>query len=172
MTCVDSIFKRNIRRILNEGTFDENPRPRYESDGKPAYSKYITSVYEEYDISKNQFPITTLRPIAWESAIKEIFWIYKDQTASLGVLEGKYNIHWWRQWEVGKSSGIGQRYGTTVKRYNLMNKLLHGLKNNPYSRRHIMSLWQNTDLEETEGLYPCAYSTTWSVRNIDGIKYL
>lgn len=51
-----------------------------------------------------------------------------------------------------------------------MNKLLKGLESDPFGRRHIMNLYQESDLKETEGLHPCAYETIWSVRKIkDGI---
>ena len=80
-------------------------------------------------------------------------------------------INWWDEWNVGDDT-IGQRYGATVKRYDLMNKLLNGLKNDPFSRRHIIDMYQYTDLEETEGLFPCAYKTTWSVRKVEGEYYL
>ena len=53
-----------------------------------------------------------------------------------------------------------------------MNKLLKNLKDNPFSRRHIINMLQEADLNESEGLYPCAYETMWSVRKIDGVMYL
>ena len=31
---------------------------------------------------------------------------------------------------------------------------------------------QEDDLKESEGLYPCAYETLWSVRKINGVMYL
>jgi thymidylate synthase len=80
-------------------------------------------------------------------------------------------IKWWDEWDVGNGS-IGNRYGFTIKRYDLMNKLLDGLKNNPFSRRHIIDMFQYQDLEETNGLYPCAYSTSWSVRKVDDVYYI
>ena len=45
-----------------------------------------------------------------------------------------------------------------------MNKLLNGLINEPYTRRHIIDLYQYADFEETPGLNPCAFMTVWSVR--------
>ena len=56
---------------------------------------------------------------------------------------------WWRDWEVDNTNTIGQRYGATVKKYDLMNKLLDGLTNEPYTRRHIINLYQYADFEET-----------------------
>lgn len=171
MNKADAIFKQNIRDILNNGTFDENPRPVYESDGEPAHSKYITQVFEKYDISKGEFPITTLRPIGIKSAIKELQWIYQEQTSSLDILEEEYGIMWWRAWDIGNGT-IGRRYGATVDRYNLMDNLLAGLVLDPFGRRHILSLWQEDDFEETEGLKPCAFQTLFSVRRGEDGLYL
>ena len=66
--------------------------------------------------------------------------------------------------ELGNLGTIGQRYGATVKKHNLMNNLLDEIKKNPYGRRHIMNLWQEEDFKETDGLKPCAYETIWTVR--------
>ena len=77
MTKADTIFKENITKIMEEGVWSEQARPKYK-DGTTANSKYITGSFAEYDLSKGEFPITTLRPIAIKSAIKEVFWIYQD----------------------------------------------------------------------------------------------
>ncbi len=74
------------------------------------------------------------------------------------------NIHWWDEWAVGDGKTIGMRYGATVKKYNLMSGLLEGINNQPYGRRHVISLWQENDFCESEGLNPCAFMTMWSVR--------
>lgn len=171
MTKADLIYKQNLQRILDEGCWDENPRPRYKTDGAPAHSKFITQVYEEYDISKGEFPITTLRPIAIVNAINEIDWIYKDQTSELKVLEDKYGIHWWGEWGIGDGT-IGQRYGATVSKYDLMNRLIEGIRKDPYGRRHIICLWQEQDFKDTDGLPPCAFMTIWSVRKLGTVYHL
>ena len=168
MNKADSYYIQNLNKILSEGSYDENPRPKYK-DGTPAYSKFITQVFEEYDLSKGEFPITTLRNTAIKTGIKEIFWIYQFQSNSLEVAR-KLGINWWDEWDIGDGT-IGQRYGATVKRYRLIDRLLHSLKNDPFSRRHIMDLYQESELIETVGLYPCAYKTSWSVRKIDGEYY-
>jgi thymidylate synthase len=53
-----------------------------------------------------------------------------------------------------------------------MNKLLKSLKEDPFSRRHIMNMYQESDMAETKGLHPCAYETIWSVRKNNDTYYL
>ena len=171
MTKADTIFKENIRKIMEEGVWSEQARPKYK-DGRTANSKYITGAFMEFDLSKGEFPITTLRPIAIKSAIKEMLWIYQDQSNSLDLLEDKYNVHYWNNWEVGDSRTIGQRYGAVVKKHDLTNKILKQLEANPWNRRNIISLWDYDAFEETEGLLPCAFQTMFDVRRVDGEIYL
>lgn len=154
---------------MEEGSWDENPRPKYE-DGTPANSRFITGVFEEYDISKEEFPIPTLRNTVIKTGIKEILWIYQKQTSSLEVAR-EMGINWWEEWNVGDNT-IGQRYGETINKYDLMNQLLDGLINDPFGRRHIINMFQYEDLRSTKGLFPCAYETLWSVRKVGGDKTL
>ena len=171
MTKADQIFKENIKRIMDEGVFSENARPKYK-DGTVANSKYVTGAFAEYDLSKDEFPITTLRPIAIKSAIKEMLWIYQDQSNSLDLLEDKYNVHYWNDWEVGNTRTIGERYGAIVKKHDIINKILQQLEKNPWNRRNIISLWDYEAFEETDGLLPCAFQVMFDVRRVDGEIYL
>ena len=171
MTKADTIFKENIRKIMEEGVWSEQARPKYK-DGRTANSKYITGAFMEFDLAKGEFPITTLRPIAIKSAIKEMLWIYQDQSKSLDLLEDKYKVHYWNDWEVGDSRTIGQRYGAVVKKHDITNKILKQLEANPWNRRNIISLWDYDAFEETDGLLPCAFQTMFDVRRVDGEIYL
>lgn len=171
MTLADTIFKENIKKIMEQGVFSENARPRYK-DGNVANSKYVTGSFAEYDLSKGEFPITTLRPIAIKSAIKEVLWIYQDQSNSLELLNDKYHVHYWNDWEVGDTGTIGQRYGAVVKKHDIINKILQQLEANPWNRRNIISLWDYEAFEETDGLLPCAFQTMFDVRRVDGDIYL
>ena len=171
MTKADTIFKEYIRKIMEEGVWSEQARPKYK-DGRTANSKYITGAFMEFDLAKGEFPITTLRPIAIKSAIKEMLWIYQDQSNRLDVLEEKYNVHYWNDWEVGDSQTIGQRYGAVVKKHDITNKILKQLEANPWNRRNIISLWDYDAFEETDGLLPCAFQTMFDVRRVDGEIYL
>jgi thymidylate synthase len=169
MNKADKYYIQNLQKIMSDGSWDENPRPKY-SDGTPANSRFITGVFEEYDISKDEFPIPTLRNTAIKTGIKEVLWIYQKQTSSLEVAR-EMGINWWEEWNVGDDT-IGQRYGKTINKYDLMNQLLEGLINDPFGRRHIINMFQYEDLRLTKGLFPCAYETLWSVRKVGEDKVL
>ncbi|MFC3931681.1 thymidylate synthase [Streptococcus dentapri] len=171
MTKADKIFKDNIQTIMEQGTWSEQARPKYK-DGRTANSKYITGSFAEYDLAKGEFPITTLRPIAIKSAIKEIFWIYQDQSNDLSILNDKYKVKYWNDWEVGETKTIGERYGAIVKKHDIINKILKQLEDNPWNRRNVISLWDYEAFENSEGLYPCAFQTMFDVRRIGEDIYL
>ena len=161
MTTADLYMNQMIHRIMDEGFKDENPRPHY-ADGTPAHTISVNHTFRQYDLSKGDFPICTLRPMAWKTGIKEIFTIYQKPTNEIAKME-EIGVNWWGDWDIGDGT-IGQRYGATVSRYDLINKLIKDIENDPYGRRKIVSLWQETDLSETAGLAPCAFLTIWKVR--------
>ena len=168
MAKADLVFLENLDILTEEGTWDENPRPKYR-DGIPAHSRFITDVYVKYkaDIT----PIISLRHTAWKTGIKEIIAIYQKQVNTITELED-LGVKWWNSWAIGDGS-IGIRYGATIKKWDLMNKLLSSLVNDPFSRRHIIDMYQYADMQETGGLHPCAFLTEWSCRRAkDGKMYL
>ena len=161
MTKADKYMFETIEQIEDYGYKDINPRPKY-ADGTPAHTISINHTFRKYDLSKGEFPICTLRPQAWKTGIREIFTIYRKPTNEIAKME-EMGVNWWGEWGIGDGT-IGQRYGATVSRYDLINKLIKDIENDPYGRRKIVSLWQETDLAETAGLAPCAFLTIWNVR--------
>lgn len=161
MTRADYYMEEMIEKIQRCGYKDINPRPKY-ADGTPAHTISVNHTFRTYDLSEGDFPICTLRPQAWKTGIKEIFTIYQKPTNNLEEMR-EMGVGWWDEWDIGDGT-IGQRYGATVKRYDLINRLIEDIKNDPYGRRKIVSLWQETDLRETAGLAPCAFQTIWNVR--------
>lgn len=163
-TKADFEFLKTVYEISKNGTEEKGEvRPKYK-DGTPAGTKFVTHVSETYDLEKGEFPIISFRNIPWRSAIKEILWIYQDQSNDLELLRTKYGITWWDEWDIGDGT-IGKRYGATVKRYDLINSIRKELRENPNSRRMVMNLYQYADMNETPGLHPCAMETLFSVRD-------
>lgn len=191
----DNMAKATFQKILDEGCMDINPRPHY-ADGTPAHTISFNHHMQSYDLSKGEFPIITLRPIAVKTAIAELLWIYQKQSSDLVLFDsliGRLSFYdgknwkinnWWEEWALRNADGsyalnelghphIGKCYGSTVKAHDLVNKVLTGLIKDPDGRRHIINMWQEDDFKEPHGLKPCAYQTNWNVRHgKDGIDYL
>ena len=169
MTKADRYMAHDIRNILSNGYKDVNPRPHY-PDGAPAHTYSVNHVTRQYNLDAGEFPICTLRPQAWKTGIRELFTIYQQPTNEITKME-EMGCGWWKDWDIGDGT-IGQRYGATVSRYDLINNLIKDIEKDPYGRRKIVSLWQETDLRETAGLAPCAFLTMWNVRNQGDSEYL
>lgn len=165
MNKADETLKNLIKEVLDNGTWEQGDvRPYWGDTGEKAYAKFITQYVEEFDISKGEFPITTIKPTAWKTGIREILWIWQEASNDLQIARDKYGIKWWDDWNIGDGT-IGYRYGHTVKRYDLMNKLLKDIQENPNGRRKIINLWQETEFEEeSKGLNPCAFMSMATVR--------
>ena len=161
MTKADKYMYDMIVEIMRRGYKDINPRPKY-ADGTPAHTISVNHTFRTYDLSSGEFPICTLRPQAWKTGIREIFTIYQKPTNDIATMHDM-GVTWWDEWDIGDGT-IGQRYGATVSRYDLINNLIKDIENDPYGRRKIVSLWQEQDLHETPGLAPCAFLTIWNVR--------
>ncbi len=170
MNRADFYMYEMINTINDIGYKDVNPRPKY-ADGTPAHTISVNHTFRTYDLAAGEFPICTLRPMAWKTGIREIFTIYQKPTNEIAKMK-EMGVNWWGDWDIGDGT-IGQRYGATVNRYDLIKNLIEDIKNDPYGRRKVVSLWQETDLRETEGLAPCAFLTIWNVRKgMDGHEYL
>lgn len=165
MTRADHYMAEDIKNIPKNGYKDENPRPKY-ADGTPAYTFSVNHNVRKYDLSAGDFPVLTLRRMAWKTGIREIFTIYQKPTNKISEMK-ELGVTWWDPWDIGDGT-IGQRYGATVARYDLIKNLIADIEKDPYGRRKVVSLWQETDLKETPGLAPCAFLTIWNVRG----KYL
>jgi len=180
MNKADKYLKETITEILEDGQWDKKPRAKW-ADGTPAHTKFITQKVYQYDISKGEYPINTLRTTALKGGFYDIEAIYIKQT---NVIEEMHpSIHnWWKDFITTKNyvtfnpkdkgiynnSDIGYTYGHTVARYDLMHKLLREMENKPFSRRHKISLWQEQQWKDCpQALEPCAGLTLWSVREYD-----
>lgn len=155
----------SLQEILQYGMdtreVDLKVRTKY-ADGTPAHYLSIGSKMVEYNIEAGELPINTLRSFPMIKAINEIRWIYQKQSNKISDAED-LGVDWWKSWDIGDGT-IGIRYGETVRRHLLINKLLFTFIEDPLSRRKIMSLWQESDFEEDPlGLKPCAHTTFWDL---------
>lgn len=126
MTKADFYMAEGIEKILSDGYKDVNPRPKY-SDGTPAHTISINQVVRIYDLSKDEFPICTLRPMAWKTAIKEIFAIFQNQSHKVSEFE-RMGCGWWKPWML-EDGTIGKSYPYNIEshRPNEMKKVVKSI---------------------------------------------
>ena len=105
------------------------------------------------------FPCVTTKKLHLRSIIHELLWFISGDTNIKYLKDNKVSIwdewadengdlgpvygHQWRSWPDGNGGTIDQ-----------ISNLVNQLKNNPYSRRHIVSAWNVADVEKM-ALPPC-----------------
>ncbi len=170
MSRADLIFIDMCRDILDNGTDTrgEKVRPHWE-DGTPAYTIKQFGVVNRYDL-REEFPAITLRRTALKTCMEEILWIWQRKSNNIHDLKA----HIWDEW-ADENGSIGKAYGYQVGvrsqyregMFDQMDRVLYDLKNNPFSRRIMTSLYNHHDLHEMN-LYPCAWSMTYNVTQRPG----
>ena len=128
---------------------------------RPSVKKF--GVVNRYDLRK-EFPIMTLRRTAIKSAVDELLWIWQRKSNNIHDLHS----HIWDEW-ADETGSIGKAYGYQMQvkhayregMFDMVDRVIFDLKNNPYSRRIMTNLYNFSDLHEMH-LYPCAYSMTFN----------
>ncbi|KNY28227.1 thymidylate synthase [Pseudobacteroides cellulosolvens] len=165
MSKADLIFIKMCRDILENGVSSEGEVVRAKwSDGTLAHTIKKFGVVNRYDLNE-EFPIMTLRPTNLKAAIDEVLWIWQKKSNDIKELNSRI----WDSW-ADENGSIGKAYGyqLSIKHkypegyFDQVDRVLYDLKNNPYSRRIIVNMYNHEDLNEMN-LYPCAYSMTFNV---------
>lgn len=165
MSKADIIFINMCRDILINGTDTkgEKVRPHW-PDGSPAYTIKKFGVCNRYNL-REEFPVLTLRPTVLKSCMDEILWVYQLKSSNVHDLKS----HIWDSWadeagNIGKAYGyqIGVRSKYKEGMFDQIDRVIYDLKNNPFSRRILTSIYNHHDLHEMN-LYPCAWSVTFNV---------
>ncbi|OLF87931.1 Thymidylate synthase [Bacillus paralicheniformis] len=170
MSHYDQQYNAIIQKIIESGISDEEyqVRTKWDSDGTPAHTLSIMSEKMRFDNS--EVPILTTKKVAWKTAIKELLWIWQLKSNDVQVLNDM-GVHIWDQWRL-EDGTIGAAYGYQLAKKNRtvngqktdqVDYLLHQLKHNPSSRRHLTMLWNPDDLDGM-ALTPCVYETQWYVK--------
>ena len=198
MSYADKVFKENLKSILEEGTSTKNQkvRPHWE-DGTPAYTIKQFGISNVYDLRK-EFPAITVRKTALKSCMDEILWIYQKKSNNINDLNSHIWDEWAdKDGSIGKAYGyqVGKAYihhvsdklpssydypsvlvqATIDRKYKIwfdqMDAVLYDLKNTPFSRRIMISLWNPEELNEMR-LQPCCWSVIFNVTDEGQDKYV
>ncbi|MEM9051395.1 MAG: thymidylate synthase [Bacteroidota bacterium] len=111
-----------------------------------------------FDLSEG-FPLVTTKKVHLRSIIHELLWFLKGDTNIAYLKENGVRI--WDEW-ADENGDLGPVYGYQWRSWpapdggkiDQITKLVENLKNNPYSRRHIVSAWNPAFVDEM-ALPPC-----------------
>ena len=105
------------------------------------------------------FPLLTTKKLHTRSIIHELLWFLKGETNTRYLKENKVSI--WDEW-ADEAGELGPVYGKQWRSWatpdgrsiDQIQQLINGLKQNPDSRRHIVSAWNPADIDQM-ALPPC-----------------
>ena len=112
----------------------------------------------EFDLSDG-FPLVTTKKVHLKSIVHELIWFLQGSTNISYLKENGVSI--WDEWADEKGD-LGPVYGAQWRSWpdgnngtiDQIQNLIQGIKNNPDSRRHIVSAW-NPALVDEMALPPC-----------------
>lgn len=139
-----------LRRIRTEGTY------RGDRTGTGTYSVFGHQM--RFDLSDG-FPMVTTKKLHLKSIIHELLWFVAGDTNIKYLKDNGVSI--WDEWADEKGD-LGPVYGHQWRSWptpdgrtvDQVSNLLDQLKNNPNSRRHIVSAWNVADVDDM-ALPPC-----------------
>ncbi len=105
------------------------------------------------------FPLITTKKIHFPSVVHELLWFLNGDSNIKYLNDNGVTI--WDEW-ADQNGDLGRIYGVQWRSWRTSNNesidqiksLIHSLKNNPNSRRHIVSAWNVGDLDSMR-LPPC-----------------
>ena len=111
-----------------------------------------------FDLSKG-FPILTTKKLHLRSIIVELLWFLRGETNIRWLKDNGVRI--WDEWADAEGE-LGPVYGKQWRSWTApdgrvidqIERLIHGLKTNPNSRRHIVTAWNPADVDDM-ALPPC-----------------
>lgn len=104
------------------------------------------------------FPLFTTKRVHFKSIVGELLWMLSGSTNNHDL--NKNGITIWDEWADPASGELGPIYGKQWRDFNGVDQiynLCQGLIHDPYSRRHIVSAWNVSELGEMS-LPPCHYT--------------
>jgi thymidylate synthase len=139
-----------VKHIIANGTD--------KSDRTGTGTRSVFGYQMRFDLSKG-FPLVTTKKTHLKSIIYELLWFLQGDT-NIGYLK-EHNVKIWDEW-ADENGDLGPVYGKQWRSWtgadgvevDQVKDLIHQIKNNPDSRRMIISAWNVAELPKMK-LMPC-----------------
>ena len=139
-----------LKHIMENGTL--------KSDRTGTGTKSVFGYQMRFDLS-NGFPLLTTKKLHLKSIIHELLWFIAGDTNIKYLKDNGVSI--WDEW-ADANGDLGPVYGSQWRSWkradggsvDQLSALIEGIKNNPDSRRHIISAWNVGEIDKM-ALPPC-----------------
>ncbi len=139
-----------MRHVLDQG--------QDKSDRTGTGTRSVFGHQMRFDLSQG-FPVLTTKKLHLKSIIHELLWFLKGDT-NIGYLK-ENGVRIWDEW-ADEQGNLGPVYGHQWRHWPARDgseidqivQLVESLKKNPDSRRHLVTAWNPTDVDQM-ALPPC-----------------
>lgn len=139
-----------IKKVMSDGT--------QKGDRTGTGTKSVFGYQMRYDLSQG-FPLVTTKKLHLKSIIHELLWFLKGETNIKYLKEN--NVRIWDEW-ADEHGNLGPVYGSQWRSWrgadgkavDQITYVVEQIKNNPNSRRLIVSAWNVAEIEHM-ALPPC-----------------
>lgn len=143
------VYLELLRRVRHEGEDRE--------DRTGVGTRGVFGAQARFDLREG-FPLVTTKRIHWKSVVHELLWFLRGET-NVGPLQ-QNGVRIWNEW-ADEQGELGPVYGAQWRRwpcpdgrqFDQLAELVRGLREKPFSRRHIVTAWNPADLPD-EGRPP------------------
>lgn len=167
MKTYEEQYMESLKNIYFNGFSDgKNERTGLET-------KRLPGVVIQVDVEK-EFPVLKSKFVATKTALREILWIWQQQSNNINDLKSKI----WNEWADGNGS-IGEAYGNQAKHpvsiyadsvnhknfrsyESQTHYILEYLREFPHGRWAVSTLWNPAELSLMH-LVPCCHTSTWNL---------
>lgn len=151
MTAIPTPYEDLLRHVL------ENGEEKGDRTGTGTVSVFGAQI--RYDLSKF-FPLIGTKDVFVKGVIAELLWLLDGDTNS-NTLEAQ-GVNIWKEWKNPETGDLGRVYGAQWRSWlgadgearDQIADVVKSIKENPNSRRHIVSAWKVDEIEDM-ALPPC-----------------
>ncbi|ASR80339.1 thymidylate synthase [Arthrobacter phage Heisenberger] len=150
MSYIDFQYESLLLHVLHNGV--------EKGDRTGVGTRSVFGAQLRYDLSKG-FPLITTKKVHFPSVVGELLWLLSGST-NVNDLH-KYGVSIWDEW-ADENGNLGPVYGKQWRSWDAgggkvidqIHEVVKSIKNDPDSRRHIVSAWNVGDLDDM-ALAPC-----------------
>ncbi len=149
---------RNYQELVNDIIREGETRPdRTQTGVLSLFARHLA-----FDL-RDGFPIVTTKFVPFKAVVGELLWFLSGSTSAKELRE-KYGVTIWDEWQ-DEDGELGPVYGKQWRDWrpddapaaagiDQITTLIENIRKDPYSRRHVVSAWNVSDLEHM-ALSPC-----------------